>query len=222
MKYNFSSRRWVSGVLATALCISVLAGCNTTENPTPKPTTPSQSEQQAEFPYRLTIGGVGYSFAFSYEDLTFLGWESLSETAENAEKVLINAGETSEAAEDDVVYYKNGDIRGARPIFYNDSSENQFVTECEVVGFVFDGSYDYSYPAGEIAVSGPDGIVELGVSTHDEAIEVLGTPVSDDGDTVLYTGNDEETCTQYLKLEFDSTGVLKFLSIQAYTADTED
>lgn len=64
--------------------------------------------------------------------------------------------------------------------------------------------------------------MELGISTYDEALAALGTPVSDDGTTVLYTGNGEETCTQYLKLEFDSTGVLEFLSIQEYTADTED
>ena len=96
------------------------------------------------------------------------------------------------------------------------------MTECEVVGFVFDDSYNYSYPAGEVAVSGPDGTVEQGISTYDEALAALGTPVSDDGTTVLYTGNGEETCTQYLKLEFDSTGVLEFLSIQSYTADTED
>jgi hypothetical protein len=175
-----------------------------------------------EFPYELTIGGVGYSFAFSYDDLTFLGWESQSVKTEDAEKVLVPAGETSESSEDNAVYYKNGDVRGARPIFYNGSSENLFVTECEVVGFVFDDSYNYSYPAGEVAVSGPDGTVEQGISTYDEALAALGTPVSDDGTTVLYTGNGEETCTQYLKLEFDSTGVLEFLSIQSYTADTED
>ena len=138
------------------------------------------------------------------------------------QKVLVPAGETSESSEDDAVYYKNGDVRGVRPIFYNSDAENQFVTECEVVGFVFDDSYNYSYPAGEVAVSGPDGTVELGISTYDEALAALGTPVSDNGTTVLYTGNGEETCTQYLKLEFDSTGVLEFLSIQEYTADTED
>ena len=31
-----------------------------------------------------------------------------------------------------------------------------------------------------------------------------------------------ETCTQYLKLEFDGTGVLEFLSIQEYTAAAEN
>ena len=64
--------------------------------------------------------------------------------------------------------------------------------------------------------------MELGISTYDEVLVALGTPVSDDGTTILYTGNGEETCTQYLKLEFDGTGVLEFLSIQEYTAAAEN
>ena len=222
MKHTFSHHRKAAAFLSAVLCLSVLAGCNAPSGQPAQPESPQQPEQQMEFPYELTIGGVGYSFAFSYADMTFLGWESQSVKTEDAEKVLVPAGETSESSEDDAVYYKNGDIRGARPIFYNSDAKNQFVTECEVVGFVFDDSYNYSYPAGEIAVSGPDGTVELGISTYDEALAALGTPVSDDGTTVLYTGNGEETCTQYLKLEFDSTGVLEFLSIQEYTAVTED
>lgn len=222
MKHTFSHHRKAAAFLSAVLCLSVLAGCNAPSGQPAQPESPQQPEQQMEFPYELTIGGVGYSFAFSYDDMTFLAWEPQSVKTEDAEKVLVPAGETSESSEDDAVYYKNGDIRGARPIFYNSDAENQFVTECEVVGFVFDDSYNYSYPAGEIAVSGPDGTVELGISTYDEALAALGTPVSDDGTTVLYTGNGEETCTQYLKLEFDSTGVLEFLSIQEYTAVTED
>lgn len=222
MRKTFFNHRKSAAFLSTVLCLSVLAGCSTPSSQPAQSESTQQSEQQMEFPYKLTIGGVGYSFAFSYDDLTFLSWESQPVKTEDAEKVLVPAGETSEASEDDAVYYKNGDVRGARPIFYNSGSENQFVTECEVVGFVFDGSYNYSYPAGEVAVSGPDGTVELGISTYDEALAALGTPVSDDGTTVLYTGNGEETCTQYLKLEFDSAGVLEFLSIQEYTADTED
>lgn len=222
MKHAFSHHRKAAAFLSTVLCLSVLAGCSTLSNQPAQSESPQQSEQQMMFPYELTIGGVGYSFAFSYDDLTFLGWESQSVKTEDAEKALVSAGETSESSEDDAVYYKNSDVRGVRPIFYNSNSENQFVTECEVVGFVFDDSYNYSYPAGEVAVNGPDGTVELGISTYDEALAALGTPVSDDGTTVLYTGNGEENCTQYLKLEFDSTGVLEFLSIQSYTADTED
>ena len=222
MKHTFSHHRKAAAFLSAVLCLSVLAGCNAPSGQPAQPESPQQPEQQMEFPYELTIGGVGYSFAFSYDDMTFLGWESQSVKTEDAEKVLVPAGETSESSEDDAVYYKNGDIRGARPIFYNSDAKNQFVTECEVVGFVFDDSYNYSYPAGEIAVSGPDGTVELVISTYDEALAALCTPVSDDGTTVLYTGNGEETCTQYLKLEFDSTGVLEFLSIQEYTAVTED
>lgn len=222
MKQTFFNHRKTAALLSALLCLSVLAGCNASSSQPAQSENPQQSEQQMEFPYKLTIGGVGYSFAFSYDDLTFLGWESQSVKTEDAEKVLVPAGETSEASEDDAVYYKNGDVRGVQPIFYNGGSENQFVTECDVVGFVFDDSYNYSFPAGEIAVSGPDGTVELGISTYDEVLEALGTPVSDDGTTVLYTGNGEETCTQYLKLEFDSTGVLEFLSIQEYTAVTED
>ena len=220
MRQSFFNHRKTAALLSALLCLSVLAGCNAFNSQSAQSESPQQPEQQMEFPYELTIGGVGYSFAFSYDDMTFLGWEPQSVKTEDAEKVLVPAGETSEASEDDAVYYKNGDIRGARPIFYNSGSENQFVTECEVVGFVFDDSYNYSYPAGEIAVSGPDGTVELGISTYDEALAAPGTPVSDDGTTILYTGNGEETCTQYLKLEFDDTGVLEFLSIQAYTADT--
>lgn len=222
MRQTIFNRRKTTAFLSAVLCSSVLAGCNAPSGQLAQSESPQQPEQQMEFPYELTIGGVGYSFAFSYDDLTFLGWESQSVKTEDAEKVLVPAGETSESAKDDAVYYKNDDIRGVRPIFYNSDAENQFVTECEVVGFVFDDSYNYSYPAGEIAVSGPDGTVELGISTYDEALAALGTPVSDDGTTVLYTGNGEETCTQYLKLEFDSTGVLEFLSIQEYTTDTED
>lgn len=222
MRQTFFNHRKTAAFLSALLCLSVLAGCNAPSSQPAQLESPQQSEQQMEFPYELTIGGVGYSFAFSYDDLTFLGWESQSVKTEDAEKVLVPAGETSELSEDDAVYYKNGDVRGARPIFYNGGSENLFVTECEVVGFVFDDSYNYSYPAGEVAVSGPDGTVEQGISTYDEALAALGTPVSDDGTTVLYTGNGEETCTQYLKLEFDSTGVLEFLSIQEYTAVTED
>ena len=222
MKHTFSHHRKAAAFLSTVLCLSVLAGSSTLSNQPAQSESPQQSEQQMMFPYELTIGGVGYSFAFSYDDLTFLGWESQSVKTEDAEKALVSAGETSESSEDDAVYYKNSDVRGVRPIFYNSNSENQFVTECEVVGFVFDDSYNYSYPAGEVAVNGPDGTVELGISTYDEALAALGTPVSDDGTTVLYTGNGEENCTQYLKLEFDSTGVLEFLSIQSYTADTED
>lgn len=222
MKHTFSHHRKAAAFLSAVLCLSVLAGCNAPSGQPAQPESPQQPEQQMEFPYELTIGGVGYSFAFSYDDLTFLGWESQSVKTEDAEKVLVPAGETSEASEDDAVYYKNSDVRGVRPIFYNSSSENQFVTECEVVGFVFDDSYNYSYPAGEIAVSGPGGTVELGIATYDETLAALGTPVSDDGTTVLYTGNGEENCTQYLKLEFDETGVLELLSIQTYTADTEN
>lgn len=222
MRQTIFNHRRTAAFLSTVLCLSVLAGCNAPSSQPAQSESPQQPEQQMEFPYELTIGGVGYSFAFSYDDPTFLGWESQSVKTEDAEMMLVPARETSELSEDDAVYYKNSDVRGVRPIFYNSSSENQFVTECEVVGFVFDDSYNYSYPAGEVAVSGPDGTVELGISTYDEALAALGTPVSDDGTTVLYTGNGEETCTQYLKLEFDSTGVLEFLSIQEYTAVTED
>ena len=222
MRKTFFNHRKSAVLLSTVMSLSVVAGCNAHSSQPARSESPQQPEQQMEFPYELTIGGVGYSFAFSYDDLTFLGWESQSVKTEDAEKVLVPAGETSESSEDNAVYYKNGDVRGARPIFYNGSSENLFVTESEVVVLEFDDSYNYSYPAGEVAVSGPDGTVEQGISTYDEALAALGTPVSDDGTTVLYTGNGEETCTQYLKLEFDSTGVLEFLSIQSYTADTED
>ncbi len=222
MRPTFFNHRKTAAFLSALLCLSVLAGCNAPSSQPAQLESPQQSEQQMEFPYELTIGGVGYSFAFSYDDLTFLGWESQSVKTEDAEKVLVPAGETSEVSEDDAVYYKNGDVRGVRPIFYNGGSENLFVTECEVVGFVFDDSYNYSYPAGEVAVSGPDGTVELGISIYDEVLVALGTPVSDDGTTILYTGNGEETCTQYLKLEFDGTGVLEFLSIQEYTAAAEN
>lgn len=132
MKQTFFNHRKTAAFLSTVLCLSVLTGCGTPSNQPAQSEGPQQSEQQMEFPYELTIGGVGYSFAFSYDDLTFLGWESQSVKTEDAEKVLVPAGETSESSEDDAVYYKNGDIRGARPIFYNSDAENQFVTECEV------------------------------------------------------------------------------------------
>lgn len=222
MKQDRIPSRRVAALLCAMLCSSILSGCDTSGSQSSQSPAPQQSEQHTEFPYKLAIGGVDYSFSFSYDDLTFLGWESQSVQTEDAEKAMVPAGETSEAAESDAVYYKNGDVRGARPIFYNDGSENQFVTECEVVGFVFDGSYNFSYPAGEIAVSGPNGTVELGVSTYDDALDALGAPVTDDGTTVLYTGNGEETCTQYLKLEFDDSEVLKFLSFQKLITSAGD
>ena len=95
---------------------------------------------------------------FSYDDMTFLGWESQSVKTEDAEKVLVPAGETSESSEDDAVYYKNGDIRGSTAYFLQQRRQKSVCDRVRrVVGFVFDDSYNYSYPAGEIAVSGPDG-----------------------------------------------------------------
>ena len=75
MRKTFFNHRKSAVFLSTVLCLSVLAGCNAPSSQPARSESPQQPEQQMEFPYELTIGGVGYSLAFSYDDLTFLGWE---------------------------------------------------------------------------------------------------------------------------------------------------
>ena len=96
MRKTFFNHRKSAVFLSTVLCLSVLAGCNAPSSQPARSESPQQPEQQMEFPYELTIGGVGYSFAFSYDDLTFLGWESQSVKTEVAEMVLVNRLRTTQ------------------------------------------------------------------------------------------------------------------------------